>query len=213
MKLSALALTTGVSTASIKYYIHAGILPAGKKKNATTAIYDDSHVQRLALVTWLRAELRTPLDSIASLTRAIDDESLPVIELMGICQRLALNSNDGLSSPRSSTDDPTCHDFDDDVHAALDELGWPDISPTARRSVAEALADLSGAGYPVGVDTIMLHARALTQIVKENTEPIMAGRSRDEICLQVIRGVTLHNRLLIATSALVHASISALAGE
>ncbi|MGO1348812.1 MAG: MerR family transcriptional regulator, partial [Brevibacterium aurantiacum] len=32
MKLSALAAESGVSTASIKYYIHVGILPPGRKR-------------------------------------------------------------------------------------------------------------------------------------------------------------------------------------
>lgn len=213
MKLSALALKTGVSTASIKYYIHSGILPAGRKKNATTAIYDDAHVHRLALVTWLRAELRTPLDSIAALTRAIDDEKVPVIELMGECQRLALSSAGTASPNRTSSDESSRHDFNDDVLSALEEMDWPDISPIARRSVSDALADLAGAGYSVGTDTIILHARALTKIVRENIDPITDDLSRDEVCLQVIRGVTMHNRLLIATSALVHASISALGRE
>ncbi|GAB3562800.1 MerR family transcriptional regulator [Spelaeicoccus albus] len=213
MKLSSLAVTTGVSTASIKYYIHVGILPAGRKRNATTAVYDDVHVHRLALVTWLRAELHTPLGSIADLARAIDDENVPMIELMGECQRLALSSGGTAAPRRTPAGESSRHDFNDDVLSALEELGWPDISPTARRSVSDALADFAAAGYVVGPDTIILHARALTKIVRENVDPITDGLSRDEVCLQVIRGVTMHNRLLIATSALVHASISALGHE
>ncbi len=245
MKLSRLAQESGVSTASIKYYIHAGILPPGRKKNATTAVYDSSHLDRLALITWLRQELGTSIDGIRTLTRAIDDENVEDIALMGRCQDLALSataalpglrtgcdspmgdedgSGPGTGSPaRTTADSPTStdarpetaasprRDFDDDVRTALARLDLPDVSVTARRSVAAVLDGLSRAGYPVGVDTVVRHVEALTEIASRNTRPLGTGLSRDRICLEVIRGITMHNRLLVATSALVHASLSALA--
>lgn len=106
MKLSALAQESGVSTASIKYYIHVGVLRPGHKRNATTADYSQAHADRLRLIICLRRELRSPIDSIAALTRAIDDESLENIELMGLCQRLALEASNVLKSaipPLSAT--------------------------------------------------------------------------------------------------------------
>ncbi len=55
----------------------------------------------------------------------------------------------------------------------------------------------------------MTHATALAQIARENTLPISDSLTRDEIALAVIRGITLHNRLLISMSTLVHAAMSA----
>lgn len=238
MKLSALAQESGVSTASIKYYIHVGILRPGYKRNATTADYSQAHVDRLELITWLRRELGSPIGSIATLTEAIEDESLANIELMGLCQRLALEASKALQSakpPRSATspepssaspepssaspepsgtkDSPpavTQSPIENDIRDVLGELGWPDISPTAVASMSGVLEELSAAGYLVGRDMIMGHIQALTEVASRNTTPITDDLSRDQICIEVVRGITLHNRLLVATSALVHASLSAM---
>lgn len=231
MKLSALAQESGVSTASIKYYIHVGILRPGHKRNATTADYSQAHVDRLELITWLRRELGSPIGSIATLTEAIEDESLANIELMGLCQRLALEASKALQSakpPRSGTspepsgtspepsaaeDSPpavTQSPIENDIRDVLGELGWPDISPTAVASMSGVLEELSAAGYLVGRDMIMGHIQALTEVASRNTTPITDDLSRDQICIEVVRGITLHNRLLVATSALVHASLSAM---
>lgn len=225
MKLSALARESGVSTASIKYYIHVGILLPGRKLNATTADYSQAHVDRLGLITCLRRELGSPIDSIAALTRAIDDESLENIELMGICQELALETSNVLKSDESDSsaadleststklgappvEKPSA--IENDIRDVLRELGWPDISATAVSSMAGVLAELSTSGYPVGRDTILRHIQALAEIAGRNTAPITDSLSRDRICLEVVRGITMHNRLLVATSALVHASLSAM---
>lgn len=243
MKLSALAGETGVSTASIKYYIHVGILPPGRKRNATTADYSQTHVERLALISYLRGQLGSPISSIAALTQAIEDETLENIELMGICQSLALEASNALgptntatgeSSPSASlsacTDpadradcagsDPAASDragssraasnVEDDIRDVLDELEWPNVSPTAVTSMADVLEELGASGYSVGPDLIRLHIQALAEVASRNTSPITDNLCREQICLRVIRGITLHNRLLVATSALVHASLSAL---
>ncbi|WP_166973585.1 MerR family transcriptional regulator [Brevibacterium atlanticum] len=263
MKLSAMAAAAGVSTASIKYYIHEGLLPPGRKKNATTAVYDDSHLHRLTLIRWLRNELSIPITGIAELTRAIDDETLPTIELMGICQELALRGNSGLpasalrapgSAPYAlkpttgagnAGDDGGAVDnagaavvsedagdaiaaaedadsagaatpadrFDAIVAEALDRLGWPDEESAARTALTRVLAMADEAGYSVSADSVVAQCRAIAPVARGNIRPIGPELSRDEVCLRVIRGITMHNRQLIATSALTHASLSIMARD
>lgn len=247
MKLSELAQCSGVSTASIKYYIHVGILSPGRKKNATTAVYSREHVHRLELITCLRRDLGAPIDSIAVLTRAIEDAAVENLELMGICQRLTLEANKALYSPDSDepaanlTDadvpaaNPTGPDlpgpnysdpdvsaalavlytmseplpFETEIRSVLEELELPDVSPTSVVSMAHVLGQLQAAGYVIDRESIRLHIQALAAVAALNTAPITDDLSRDEICVAVIRGITLHNRLLLATSAVVHASFAA----
>lgn len=227
MKLGALSAASGVSTASIKFYIHEGLLPSGRKKNATTAVYDDAHVHRLELIRWLRDELNTPISGIAELTRAIGDASLSTIELMGICQEFALRGNSGLpasalrapGSPpftlRSGTGPtaprPISDRFDGIVTEALDRLGWPDEESAARTAVARILEMVDAAGYSVSADSVVDQCRAIASTAQDNIRPIGTELSRDEVCLRVIRGITMHNRQLIAISALTHASLSMIA--
>lgn len=223
MKLSELARRTEVSPASIKYYLRLGVLHPGHKRNATTATYTEAHVHRLALIAWLRRELDLPLTAITELTSAIDDETVSNLELMGLCQRTASHpgvadtvgtdaADPPVSDTRSRSEQPPRGEVDDcdaPVRSALAALDWPDVSPTARTAVAAALADLAAAGYTVDADTVLLHARALEEIARANTLPISDDLTRDEIALAVIRGITLHNRLLVSMSGLVHAAMSA----
>ena len=228
MKLGALAAASGVSTASIKFYIHEGLLSPGRKKNATTAAYDDAHLHRLELIRWLRDELNTPISEIAELTRAIGDPSVPTIELMGICQEFALRGNSGLpasalrapgsppftlrsdsspvAAPRSDSDR-----FDGIVTEALDRLGWPAEESAARTAVARTLEMVDAAGYSVSADSVVDQCRAIAATARDSIRPIGTELSRDEVCLRVIRGITMHNRQLIAISALAHASLSIIA--
>lgn len=237
MKLSELAQCSGVSTASIKYYIHVGILSPGRKKNATTAVYSREHVHRLELITCLRRDLGAPIDSISVLTRAIEDAAVENLELMGICQRLTLEANKALYSPDSDVPaaNPTGPDlpgpnhsdpdvsaalavlytmseplpFETEIRSVLEELELPDVSPTSVVSMAHVLGQLQAAGYVIDRESIRLHIQALAAVAALNTAPITDDLSRDEICVAVIRGITLHNRLLLATSAVVHASFAA----
>lgn len=228
MKLSALAKAAGVSAASIKYYIHEGLLPPGQKKNATTAVYDETHLHRLALIRWLREELATPIADIAELTRAIDDESLPTIELMGVCQELALRGNSGLpasaqrapgpppfalraSGTHPTAASPTPDRFDDLVSEVIDRLGWPNEESAARNALARVVAMVDAGGYPVTVASIVAQCRAIAPIAQSHVRPISIEHSRDRVCLGVIRGITMSNRQLIAASALAHASLSMIA--
>ncbi|SMX99375.1 hypothetical protein BLIN9172_03203 [Brevibacterium linens ATCC 9172] len=56
-----------------------------------------------------------------------------------------------------------------------------------------------------------VRTRAAAPTARDNIRPIGTGLSRDEFCLRVIRGTTMHNRQLIAISALAHASLSIIA--
>jgi hypothetical protein len=50
MRLSELSERSGVSIATIKYYLREGLLAPGRRVSATTADYDESHLRRLRLV-------------------------------------------------------------------------------------------------------------------------------------------------------------------
>lgn len=45
MRLAELSERSGVSTATIKYYLREGLLAPGRQINATTAEYDEEHLR------------------------------------------------------------------------------------------------------------------------------------------------------------------------
>jgi DNA-binding transcriptional MerR regulator len=57
VKISQLAMQSGYSVSTIKYYIRAGLLPPGRATQKNQALYDDAHQKRLRLISVLQDEL------------------------------------------------------------------------------------------------------------------------------------------------------------
>jgi DNA-binding transcriptional MerR regulator len=76
MRLSELSERSGVSTATIKYYLRERLLPPGRAVTATQAEYDESHLRRLRLVRALIQVGRLPVATTREVLRAVDDDSL-----------------------------------------------------------------------------------------------------------------------------------------
>src|ERR1700710_1263265 len=103
MRVSELSAVSGVSLATIKYYLREGLLHPGRTLSANQADYDDDHVRRLRLV---RALIDVGGLSIAQVLRtlaAVDDPTIALHDAFGIAQ-------DALSSARSTTADLTITD-------------------------------------------------------------------------------------------------------
>src|SRR5690348_4677110 len=77
MRLAELSRRSGVSTATIKYYLREGLLPPGHQINATTADYDEEHLRRLRLVRAMIQVGRVPVATVREVLGHVDDDSLP----------------------------------------------------------------------------------------------------------------------------------------
>ena len=64
MKISELSERSGVTIASIKYYIREGLIPAGDATAPNQAHYGDRHLADLALIRALRDRARLPIAAI-----------------------------------------------------------------------------------------------------------------------------------------------------
>ena len=89
MQLKELSERTGVSPASIKFYLREGLLPAGRSIHATRAEYSEQHVSRLELIQALRNVVGLPIAKISSLVRMADD-GVPRLELLAAVQHTVL---------------------------------------------------------------------------------------------------------------------------
>ena len=50
MRISELSARTGVTVATIKYYLREGLLPEGARSSPTQATYERAHVERLRVI-------------------------------------------------------------------------------------------------------------------------------------------------------------------
>jgi DNA-binding transcriptional MerR regulator len=79
LKMKDLEAATGVSREAIRFYIREGLLPEPQRAGRNVAWYDESFVERIALIRRLQTERFLPLAIIKAIVRG--DETPPAAEL------------------------------------------------------------------------------------------------------------------------------------
>ncbi len=113
------ASRSGVSAASIKFYLREGLLPAGGTVHATRAQYSARHVERLELIQALRRIVGLNIEQIRGLLKMADDGA-PRLALLAAVQRVVLDldaAGTGSGDVRTSAAD-----------AVVRLRNWPDVS-------------------------------------------------------------------------------------
>lgn len=80
--ISELAESSGISTASIKFYLRQKLLPAGDLRAAGRAYYDGGHLSRISLVRALRELAKLPVERVRSVLRAVDRGGASTFDLV-----------------------------------------------------------------------------------------------------------------------------------
>src|SRR5262245_4307777 len=118
MRLAELSERSGVSTATIKYYLREGLLPPGRQVNATTAEYDEEHLRRLRLVRAMIQVGGVPVAKVREVLGHVDDDSL------GRSIRLGAAMWALPQVPEPDEDDEFVQGAHEEVMELLDRLGW-----------------------------------------------------------------------------------------
>lgn len=192
MRISQLAEATGVSVATIKFYLRTNLIPEGTFTHANQAQYGTRHVTMIRLVRALMPLGELPLATVRTL-RAASAKPAELVAALG----------------EETHDHPTCR-YDaraqNDVANIIRHFEW-DISPTnaAVLSAAEALT----AARDVGVDLahyIDVYAKAAEDIAWTDTA-LYATEDPDERRTAVLAGTILGNQLFAALRILAQESL------
>lgn len=130
--LSALSRDTGISVATIKFYLREGLLPPGEKIGPRQAIYGEEHRRRLRLIRVLVDIRGLSLKETRALIRAIDscgdNPHLALGLAIGALEMPAEDDTSDADSLRSAISAHSRAHADDPDLAAADELfdavGW-----------------------------------------------------------------------------------------
>ncbi|MFF8477771.1 MerR family transcriptional regulator [Streptomyces sp. NPDC015414] len=180
MRLAELSERSGVSTATIKYYLREGLLPPGRQVNARTAEYDEEHLRRLRLVRAMIQVGRVPVAKVREVLGHVDDDSL------GRTIRLGAAMWSLPQVPDPDEEDEAVRAAHEEVAALLDRLGWENaerlttISP-AYRSLVLAVAAFRRIGYGWGAEQLapyaeLMHRTAVLDLDNMETHPSEAER-------------------------------------
>ncbi|MGP3968533.1 MerR family transcriptional regulator [Streptomyces sp. 6N223] len=145
MRLAELSRRSGISTATIKYYLREGLLPPGRRVTATQAEYDEEHLRRLRLVRALVQVGRVPVATAREVMAAVDDESADQLSRMGTAVAAL-------------------------PHGAPPEelqrrLGWRVVRDNpAHQTLVSALTALFRLGFPCDVERLLPYGRVAAQL-------------------------------------------------
>ncbi|GHE07765.1 MerR family transcriptional regulator [Streptomyces alanosinicus] len=197
MRLAELSRHSGVSTATIKYYLREGLLPPGRQINATTAEYDEEHLGRLRLVRAMIQVGRVPVAKVREVLGHVDDDSLPRSIRLGAAL-WALPQ-----VPEPDEDDEYVQVAHQEVDKLLDQLGWENakqlttISP-AYRSLVVAVAAFRRIGYDFGAELLAPYAELMYRTAVLDVDNMETYASEAERIEFAILGAILNEPVLQA---------------
>jgi DNA-binding transcriptional MerR regulator len=208
MRLAELSERSGVSTATIKYYLREGLLAPGRQVNATTAEYDEEHVRRLRLVRALIQVGRIPVATAKEVLGHVDDESL------GRTMRLGAALWALPQPPAPDEDDPAVTAARREVERLLTEVRWDsvrelgDLSPV-HRSLVTTVAALIRLGYDWNAEVLVPYARLMRQVAARDLDFLETHESEAEKAEMAVAAAVLFEPVLRALHRLAQEEESA----
>lgn len=198
MRLAELSERSGVSTATIKYYLREGLLAPGRQINTTTAEYDEEHLRRLTLVRAMIQVGRVPVATVREVLTHVDDDSLPRAMRLGAAV---------WAMPQVPEPDADDDEFIQGARTAVEELlrtlGWSHaqalttVSPSFRSLVVTAAA-LRRLGYDWSLEHLVPYARLMHQVAELDMEFMESHVSEAEKAEVAVLGVVLVEPMLQA---------------
>jgi DNA-binding transcriptional MerR regulator len=132
--INELSERSGVSPATIKYYVREGLLPGGDRSGYNQVAYDESHLHRIRLLRALLGLGGLPVAATKEVIAAVDDPERSAHSTLGEAQRAVSKTSV------------------EEVLTVAKELGHPDLADMldAYRAAAEQLAilEINWLGHP-----------------------------------------------------------------
>ncbi|MER6785086.1 MerR family transcriptional regulator [Streptomyces sp. NPDC000658] len=208
MRLAELSERSGVSTATIKYYLREGLLPPGRQVNRTTAEYDEEHLRRLRLVRAMIQVGRLPVATVREVLGHVDDDSL------GRTMRLGAALWALPRAPEPDADDEYVRAAHREADDLLVGLGWANarlltsLSP-AYRSLVVSVAALRRLGYEWDAELLVSYARLMHRAASLDLDFVETQESEAERVETAVLGAILVEPMLQALHRLAQEEESA----
>ncbi len=204
MRISQLSAESGVPIPTIKYYLREGLLPTGAATARTRAEYDEGHLRRLRLIRALLEVGRLPLSAIREVIAAVEDESLPVHDMLG-------TAHYALSRRPEPGDDDDWRAAHEQVDRLIAELGWQVYGHApARDELAQLLVTMRRLDLPATAESLVPYAAIAQRLVTELDLPLIPfDGPRDRAVELLVLGTVLYGRAFDVLRRLAQESESA----
>ncbi|GAA0435277.1 MerR family transcriptional regulator [Streptomyces luteireticuli] len=206
MRLAELSGRSGVSTATIKYYLREGLLQPGRRVTATQAEYGEEHLRRLRLVRALIQIGKVPVAVAREVIAAAEDTSLSHHTRLGAATRALPHD------PGTAEDDEATGTARRSVAALLEQLGWHDMhdepSPALGTLVA-SVAALVRLGYPCDTAHLLPYGRLAAELAVADLDTVEEQPTADGQIEAAVALTVLYEPVLLSLRRLAHIQESA----
>ncbi|MBX3227659.1 MAG: MerR family transcriptional regulator [Labilithrix sp.] len=196
-----LSRATGVSVASIKFYVREGLLPAPVSSRPRRAYYDGRHAQRLTTIRALRDAGGLSLDAIGRALAAIERPGSDVVDVIA-------PAIDALAARPAAAPAALVRARADVKELFVRERLSVRARAGSRETIAGAIASLRRIGSPIAIEDLARYVALLRPLAKEeieNEETSAVLRSDKESSLELaILGTVLFEPILIGLRRALH---------
>jgi DNA-binding transcriptional MerR regulator len=205
MRVGELSRRSGVSVASIKYYLREGLLPPGERTGPNQAAYDDGHVRRLRMVRALIDVGGLSVAATRAVLAAVDDPEVPLHDALGRAQ--ATTPPPG--GPSGEADDEAREGAQRALADLVRERGWhvTDRNP-AWETAVEVLATYTRLGDDDLARQLGLYAAAMEEVARQEVAAVVDRGDRARTVEGAVVGTVLGDTLLAALRRLAQESCS-----
>lgn len=203
MWMAELARRSGLSVATIKFYLREGLLDSGERAGATRSRYDESHLRRLRLIQALTDVGGLRLEAVRQVLAGIADASSPHDAIGAAHTRLA---------PPGDDHSPPSQAALDRVDSLLRRHGWELAPGHPQASVlASSLDALDGLGHRLSDEMLDAYASALGPVAELEVASVQRADLEATIESAVI-GTVLQEPILLAIRRIAQENVSRDAG-
>lgn len=195
MRVSELVDASGLSRATIKYYLREGLLMPGEATSATRSTYGEVHLKRLALIKAL-AGAGLPIDRIRTVLRLIENPETSLFETLGRAIAALppyLDEPDAPHCPRAKA-----------VLAKLGQVYEPGFPAVAQ--LERALRAAEDVGIPMTDERLEVYGRHIRGIAEYDLA-LMPESVEDAVPYAVI-GTAIYEPVIAALRRLAHQDIA-----
>jgi DNA-binding transcriptional MerR regulator len=197
MLVSELAERADVPLATVKYYLREGLLPAGETTGPRRAEYGETHLRRLRVLRLLREIGGVPVTSLRQVAEALDDESLPVHDVMTLVADVIT------AGPTIAADADSLTIVDD----VIDRIGWSGVRPESmdRLRLAALVSLLNGPGpLAAGADVLSYYADLADTLARAEIALVDHDTEREELLEQLVTGSVVYGQVFVLLRQLGH---------
>jgi DNA-binding transcriptional MerR regulator len=204
VRISELSEQSGVTVATIKYYLREGLLPPGNKLSERHADYGGHHVARLRLLRVLREVGAVPVAGLKEIVDAVQNESLSIHQMFGATYDALARSSDAVIERDRAL-----------ASQVVEQAGWTHVRPDtpALDQLAGLLSVLSDLGWPLDLPNAATYLGLINAIAAYEVSRLTAAdlqADRNAVVQQMVVGQVVFGQLLLSLRRLAHEHHSAL---